>query len=99
MDLEELKRLAQSQAIRDFGLTLFDNGNYIEALLAFEESLTFNSDDIISQQYRGMCKCLLAVENQADIQDAISDFKRVLQQHEDSSQQARQVIKNLSQKE
>ena len=94
MNYEQFIQIARSQEIRNLGMVLFDQGNYVEALAKFEESLTLNPNDVKARQYRGMCKCLLAVENQADIQDAILDFKMVLYQHEASSRASLDLIAN-----
>ncbi len=92
MNYEDIMRIARSQEIRNLGMTLFDNGHYADALSNFEESLTLNPHDIKARQYHGMCKCLLAVQNPEDIQDAILDFKIVLYLHEFSSQQALELV-------
>ena len=51
-----------------------------------------STNDMQARQYRGMCKCLLAVHNPEDIGDAISDFKIVLLQQKASSWQVAQLI-------
>lgn len=94
MNYEYFIQIAQSQEIRNLGMVLFDQGKYTEALEQFEESLRLNPNDIKARQYRGMCKCVLAARNQADIQDAILDFKIVLYQHEQSSRLAADLIAN-----
>lgn len=66
------------------GITEFNRGNFANALIKFEDALKSNPDSIVALQYRGICKCLLAVNTNRDvvqkhrrINDAILDFKKV----------------------
>ena len=66
------------------GITEFNRGNFANALIKFEDALKSNPESIVALQYRGICKCLLAVNTNRDIvqkhrriNDAILDFKKV----------------------
>ena len=58
------------------GIIEFNRDNISEALSLFEKALELKPNAIMALHYRGMCKCLLA-ENQEQLTDAISDLKRV----------------------
>lgn len=95
MLIPEIMRYARSQDIRNLGIALFNQGEYTEALVKFEESLLINQSDIKTRQYRGMCKCLLAsehLENTQEIHEAILDFKTVLDQIDYTSQITLQTL-------
>lgn len=94
--MEQLVLIDRSQEIRNVGMVLFDQGKYSEALSKFEESLRLNPNDIKARQYRGMCTCLLAAPNPAELREAILDFKIVLYQVEASSFEAARLINQLT---
>ena len=61
----------------------FQGKNYVRALKLFEEALEVFPKSIIASQYRGLCKCMIALTNDPtlsenqDVTEAISDFKYV----------------------
>ena len=66
------------------GITEFKKGNFSNALSSFEDALKANPDAVVALQYRGICKCLLAVNTDMksvkihnDINEAILDFKQI----------------------
>ena len=66
------------------GITEYNRGNFCNALEKFEEALKSNPESVVALQYRGICKCLLAMNTNTDIlrrhrevDDAIKDFQKV----------------------
>ena len=66
------------------GISEFKKGNFSNALSSFEDALKANPNALIALQYRGICKCLLAVNADMEsvkihnnINEAILDFKQV----------------------
>lgn len=79
---------------REKGIMEFDNGNIEEALSLFEKAVELRPKAILALHYRGMCKCLLA-ENQEQLDDAISDLKQTVGLIQVLSQMASDQLKLL----
>lgn len=80
---EQLQNVNHSKEIARQGIMQFQSKNYVSALKLFEDALEVFPGSIIASQYRGLCKCLIALTNDPILSenqylvDAISDFNNV----------------------
>ena len=83
IDENELFRIQQGQELRDLGIILFEQKDYTNALLKFEDALKFSPNDVKAKFYRGLCHCLLTPsENSEKIEIAILEIKQAFQRQE-----------------